>query len=106
MGLPGGSVLKNPPAVQDTKETEAQSLGREDLLEDMAWQPTPVFLPGESHRQRSLARYSPWDPKELDTPEQLSTQNSVRERGGVGQVQGAEIFMDLTLDVNVSFSFL
>ena len=34
MGLPGGSVLKNPPAVQDTKETEAQSLGWEDLLED------------------------------------------------------------------------
>ena len=51
-------------------------------------------------------RYSPWGPKELDTPEQLSTQNSVREKGGVGQVQGAEIFMDLTLDINVSFYFL
>ena len=25
-----------------------------------AWQPTPVFLPGESHEQRSLAGYSPW----------------------------------------------
>ena len=24
-----------------------------------AWQPTPVFLPGESHGQRSLAGYSP-----------------------------------------------
>ena len=24
------------------------------------WQPTPVFLPGKSHRQRSLAGYSPW----------------------------------------------
>ena len=24
-----------------------------------AWQPTPVFLPGESHGQRSLASYSP-----------------------------------------------
>ena len=23
-------------------------------------QPTPVFLPGESHGQRSLAGYSPW----------------------------------------------
>ena len=31
------------------------------------WQLTPVFLPGESHRQRSLAVYSPWGPKELDT---------------------------------------
>ena len=25
-----------------------------------AWQPTPVFLPGEFHGQRSLAGYSPW----------------------------------------------
>ena len=24
------------------------------------WQPTPLFLPGESHRQRSLVAYSPW----------------------------------------------
>ena len=33
------------------------------------WQPTPVFLPGESHGQRSPAGYSPWDRKELDTTE-------------------------------------
>ena len=33
------------------------------------WQPTPVFLPGKSHRQRSLAGYSPWGPKESDTSE-------------------------------------
>ena len=25
------------------------------------WQPTLVFLPGESHEQRSLVGYSPWD---------------------------------------------
>ena len=24
------------------------------------WQPTPVFLPGESHRQRRLVGYGPW----------------------------------------------
>ena len=34
-----------------------------------AWQPTPVFLPGKSHRQRSLVGYSPWGRKELDTTE-------------------------------------
>ena len=34
------------------------------------WLPTPVFLPGGSHRQRSLAGYSPWGHKELDTTEQ------------------------------------
>ena len=26
---------------------------------------TPVFLPGESHKQRSLVGYSPWGSKEL-----------------------------------------
>ena len=25
-----------------------------------AWEPTPVFLPGEFHGQRSLAGYTPW----------------------------------------------
>ena len=37
------------------------------------WQPTPVFLPGKFHGQRSLVGYSPWGHKELDTTEQLST---------------------------------
>ena len=31
-----------------------------------AWHPIPVFLPGESLGQRSLAGYSPWGHKELD----------------------------------------
>ena len=31
-----------------------------------AWQPTPIFLPGESHGQRRLVGYSPWSRKELD----------------------------------------
>jgi len=35
------------------------------------WQPTPVFLPGESHGQRSLVGYGPWGHKELDTTERL-----------------------------------
>ena len=37
------------------------------------WQPTPVFLPRESHGQRSLVNYSPWGRKEPDMTEQLST---------------------------------
>ena len=37
-----------------------------------AWQPTPVFLPGESHGPRSLAGYSPWGHKESDMTERLS----------------------------------
>ena len=34
-----------------------------------AWQPTSVFLPGESHGQRSLAGYSPCGCKESDRTE-------------------------------------
>ena len=36
------------------------SIPQEDPLEK---EPTPVFLPGKSHEQRSLAGYSPWDLK-------------------------------------------
>ena len=38
-----------------------------------AWQPTPVFLPGEFHGQRSLAGYSSWNHKESEMTERLST---------------------------------
>ena len=30
------------------------------------WQPTPVFLPGKSHGQKSLVGYSPWVTKQSD----------------------------------------
>ena len=36
------------------------------------WHPTPIFLPGESHGQRSLAGYSPWGRKESDMTERLT----------------------------------
>ena len=59
-------MVKRLPSVLETK---VQSLGGEDPLEEeMA---TQVFLPGKSHGQRSLAGYSPWDGKELDTTERL-----------------------------------
>ena len=42
------------------------------LTLEKEWQPTPVFLPRESHGQRSLVGYSPWGRKESDTTEQLT----------------------------------
>ena len=33
------------------------------------WLPTPVFLPRESHGQRSLGGYGPWGHKESDMTE-------------------------------------
>ena len=49
-------TVKNPPAMQ---ETWVRSLGWEDPLEK-GMASIPVFLPGESHGQRSLEGYSPW----------------------------------------------
>ena len=38
----------------------------------MAWELTPVLLPGEPHGQKSLTDYSPRGRKESDTTERLS----------------------------------
>ena len=45
-------AIENPPAMQ---ETWVRSLGREDPLWRRKWQPTPVFLPRESHGQMNQA---------------------------------------------------
>ena len=59
-------MVKNSPAMQ---ENQVQSLGGGEMLSRRECQPTPVFLPGEFHGKRSLAGYSLWDHKELDTTE-------------------------------------
>ena len=61
-------TVKNLLAMQ---EIWVQSLGGE-IPWSRKWQPTPVFLPGESHGQRSLVGYSPWDHKKPDTTEWLT----------------------------------
>ena len=62
------------------QETQVQSLGQEDALEKEM--PThflqysclgnPIFLPGETHAQRSLVGYNPWGCKESDTTQRLN----------------------------------
>ena len=69
-GFPGGSVVKNLPANAGDVGSTLQ-VGKIPCRK--AWQPTPVFLPGEFHGQRSLMGYSPWGCKESDTTEQLTT---------------------------------
>ena len=58
-------MVKNLPAMQ---KTQVRSLDQED-----PWRreclPTPVFLPKEFYGQRSLAGFSLWGHKELDTTE-------------------------------------
>ena len=71
-GFPGGAVGKEP-ACQCRRYT---TCGFDPWVRKIpwrrAWQPTPVFLPGESHGQRSLEGYSPWGRKEWDMIEQLT----------------------------------
>ena len=58
-------MVKNLPRMQETRVLS--------LIKKIPWRrewlPTPVFLPGESHGQRSLVGYSPWGHKESDTTE-------------------------------------
>ena len=65
-------VVKNLLANAGGIEMWVWSLDQEDPLATHSrrkWLPTPVFLPGESHRQRSLVGYSPWGRKEWETTE-------------------------------------
>ena len=69
VGFPGGSVGKESACNwRDVGEHEFNPRLR-NIPWRRTWQPTPVFLPGESHGQRSLAGYCPWGDKELDTTE-------------------------------------
>ena len=54
------------------------------------WQPTPVFLPGESHEQRSLLCYRLWGHKDLNTTEQLTVH-------GVKSIVNYSFFLSLSL---------
>ena len=62
--------VKNLSLMQETQEMRVWSLGQENPLEEETWrQPTPVFFPGKSYGQRSLAGYSPKGHKESDMTE-------------------------------------
>ena len=56
---------------QSLKSQEERNSSVEGCWLFMVMQPTPVFLPGESPGQRSLAGYSPWGRKESDTTERV-----------------------------------
>jgi len=64
VGLPlGGSAVKNSLQCRNHRRCGFDPWAGK-IPWRRAWQPTPVFLPGESHGQRSLASYSPWCRKE------------------------------------------
>ena len=69
--LNGLKEKTNPPAMLELQEMRFDPWVRK-ILWKRIWQPTSVFLSGESHGQRSLAGYSPQGCKESDTTERLS----------------------------------
>ena len=58
MGFPGGSVVKNLFAIKEIRRHGFDPWIRK-IPWRRAWQPTLVFMPGESHGQRSLVGYNP-----------------------------------------------
>ena len=67
-------VIKNPVAnASDVRERCRFHPWVRKIPWRKAWQPTPVFFPGESHGQRTLMCYSPSGHKESNTTGQLST---------------------------------
>ena len=79
------AVVKSLPAIQ---ETRVRSPSPEHPLEK-GRAPTPVFLPGESHGQRSPAGYSPWRHKESDTTEWLNNNKAHTDSGGKTRWDGS-----------------
>ena len=55
------------------------------------WQPTPVFLPGEFHGQRSLVGYSPQSRRELDMTEHMHAHTSDLEVKAFHDVAGPSV---------------
>ena len=50
------------------------------------WQPAPVFLPGESHGQRSLAGYSPGGHQESNTTKQPSMHIAFKSQMWINEI--------------------
>ena len=68
-------MVKNLPAMQETQDGSPGESGK--IPSRKEWLPTPVFLSEEFHGQRSLAGYSPWGHKELDTTEGLTHTHNI-----------------------------
>ena len=69
LGFPSGSVVKQSACQYRRLRVCSFDTWVRKIPWRRTWQPTPVFLPGKSHGQRSLVDYTPWGRKELDTAE-------------------------------------
>ena len=70
-------MVKNSPAIQETCRRHGFDSWVKKIPWRRKWQPTPVFLPGKSHEQRSLAGYSSLAHKESDKTKRLTIKTEV-----------------------------
>ena len=66
-------MVKNPPANAGDARDVGTVPGFSKIPWRRTWEPTPVFLPGKFHGQRSLSGHSPWGSKESEAPEYTHT---------------------------------
>ena len=98
-------VVKNMPSSAGIAFDVGSSPGlkRSTWIGKISWsrkyKPTPVFLPGELHGERSLVGYNPWHHKELDTTERLN--NKVSHVSGIIRYLS---FCAWFLSLNIMFS--
>ena len=76
LALRVAQTVKRLPIMRDTW---VQSLVRK-IFWRRKWQPTPIFLPGKSHGQRSLVGYSPWGCKESDVIKRLHSLKKLKRQ--------------------------
>ena len=92
--FPGGSAVKNLPAMQGFYPGARKPPWRRK------WQPTPVFLPGESHGQRSLVGYSLWGSKWVGYDWATKQQQQVKtQKDDCALSHGYRSFASLTIHI-------
>ena len=97
-------MVKNPPANTGDIRVSGSISESGKIPWRRAWQPTPVFLPGESHGQRSLKGYSPQGHEESDTTEQPSMYINIKMESDE-LVLYLEIVDDILLSGDASKAF-
>ena len=80
LSFPDGTIGKEPACQCRRHEWLRFNPWVEKILWRRTWQPILVFLPGESHKQRSLAGYRPIDCKESDMAEGTQHAHSMHTR--------------------------
>ena len=91
MGFPGGIVVNNLLA----NAGEAKDAGSIPWVRKIPWrrkwQPTPLYLPGNFHGQRSLAGYSPWGHTHAGTLRNELHENELIAQSQVNHLRGKKM---------------